>query len=197
MILFKTIKFKMTLWYVAILGIILSCFSLFLYFTLADSLYKGVDNKIRTMAEIVVSSTRSPLGAGTSMADLDQIMTERFGIRPLGRFIQILDESGRIGDRSPRSPRSYLSSSALLICEFVSTCRCSIPFRASRPLFPLLSPLLIFPLSSPPSHLRQADSQSFAFALQLNALRGCGNEKRHARPVFLSAPIHGQTPLSF
>jgi heavy metal sensor kinase len=100
MILFKTIKFKMTLWYVAILGIILSCFSLFLYFTLADSLYKGVDTKIRTMAEIVVSSTRSPLGGGTSMADLDQIMTERFGIRPLGRFIQILDESGRIGDRS-------------------------------------------------------------------------------------------------
>jgi len=100
MILFKTIKFKMTLWYVAILGIILSCFSLFLYFTLADSLYKGVDNKIRTMAEIVVSSTRSPLGVGTSTADLDQIMTERFGIRPLGRFIQILDESGRIGDRS-------------------------------------------------------------------------------------------------
>jgi len=100
MILFKTIKFKMTLWYAAILGIILFCFSLFLYLTLADSLYKGVDSKIRTMAEIVVSSTRSPLGAGTSMADLDQIMTERFGIRPLGRFIQILDESGRIGDRS-------------------------------------------------------------------------------------------------
>jgi heavy metal sensor kinase len=100
MMLFKTIKFKMTLWYVAILGIILSCFSLFLYLTLADSLYKGLDNKIRTMAEIVVSSTRSPLGAGTSMTDLDQIMTERFGIRPLGRFIQILDESGRIGDRS-------------------------------------------------------------------------------------------------
>ncbi|HEX9949740.1 MAG TPA: histidine kinase dimerization/phospho-acceptor domain-containing protein, partial [Thermodesulfobacteriota bacterium] len=98
--MFKTIKFKMTLWYVAILGIILSCFSLFLYFTLADSLYKGVDNKIRTMAEIVVSSTRSPLGVGTSTADLDEIMTERFGIRPLGRFIQILDESGRIGDRS-------------------------------------------------------------------------------------------------
>lgn len=100
MILFKTIKFKMTLWYVAILGIILSCFSLFLYLTLADSLYKGLDNKIRTMAEIVASSTRSPFGAGTSMADLDQIMTERFGIRPLGRFIQILDESGRIGEKS-------------------------------------------------------------------------------------------------
>jgi heavy metal sensor kinase len=100
MMLFKTIKFKMTLWYVGILGIILSCFSLFLYFNLADSLYKGVDYKIRTMAEIVSSSVRSPFGAGTSMADLDQLMAERFGIRPLGRFIQILDESGRIGDKS-------------------------------------------------------------------------------------------------
>jgi two-component system OmpR family sensor kinase len=100
MILFKTIKFKMTLWHVVILGIILSCFSLFLYLTLADSLYKGVDNKIRTMAEIVASSVRSPFGADTSIADLDQMMSERFGIRPLGRFIQILDESGRIGDRS-------------------------------------------------------------------------------------------------
>jgi len=98
--LFKTIKFRMTLWYVVILGIILSSFSFFLYFTLADSLYKGVDNKIRTMAEIVASSARSPFEAGTSIADLDQVMTDQFGIRPLGRFIQILDESGRVGDRS-------------------------------------------------------------------------------------------------
>jgi len=98
--LLKTIKFKLTLWYVVILAIILSSFSLFLYFTLADSLYTGVDNKIKTMAEIVVSSARSPFGAGTSITDLDQIMTKRFGIRPLGRFIQILDESGRVGDRS-------------------------------------------------------------------------------------------------
>jgi len=98
--LFKTIKFRMTLWYVVILGIILSSFSFFLYFTLADSLYKGVDNKIRTMAEIVASSARGPFEAGTSIADLDQVMTERFGVKPLGRFIQILDESGRVGDRS-------------------------------------------------------------------------------------------------
>jgi heavy metal sensor kinase len=100
MILFKTIKFKMTLWYVVILGIILSCFSLFLYVTLADSLYKGVDNKIKTMAEVVVSAAHSPVEAGASIADLDQVMTDQFGIRPLGRFIQIMDESGRIGDRS-------------------------------------------------------------------------------------------------
>jgi two-component system OmpR family sensor kinase len=100
MISFKTIKFRLTLWYVVILGIILSSFSFFLYFTLADSLYKGMDNKIRTMAEIVVSSARNPLGGGPSITDLDRIMAERFGIRPLGRFVQILDESGRVGSRS-------------------------------------------------------------------------------------------------
>jgi two-component system OmpR family sensor kinase len=100
MTLFKTIKFRLTLWYVVILGIILSSFSFFLYFTLADSLYKGVDNKIRTMAEIVTSSASNPLGVGPSITDLDRIMKERFGIRPLGRFVQILDESGRVDSRS-------------------------------------------------------------------------------------------------
>jgi heavy metal sensor kinase len=98
--LFKTIKFRLTLWYVVILGILLTSFSFFLYFTLADSLYKGVDNKIKTMAEVVASSTRSPFGAGPSISDLDRVMAERFGIRPLGRFIQVLDESGRVGERS-------------------------------------------------------------------------------------------------
>jgi two-component system OmpR family sensor kinase len=93
--MFKTIKSRLTSWYVVILGIILCSFSLFLYFTLADSLYSGVDTKIKTMADIVASSARSPLGA-----DLDQIMTEHLGIKPLGRFIQLLDESGKIGERS-------------------------------------------------------------------------------------------------
>lgn len=97
---FKTIKFKLTLWYVVILGIILSSFALFLYVTLADSLYRGLDNKIKTMAEVIASSVRSPLGGGPSITDIDRIMTEHFGIRPLGRFIQVLDESGRVGGRS-------------------------------------------------------------------------------------------------
>jgi len=92
---FKSIKFKLTSWYVVILAVILSTFSLFLYFTLADSLYKGVDGKIKTMAEIVVSSARGPF-----TVDLDQLMTDRYGVRPLGRFIQVLDESGKIGGSS-------------------------------------------------------------------------------------------------
>ncbi len=97
---FKTIKFKLTFWYVVILGIILTTFSLFLYFTLSDSLHRGLDNKIKTTAEVIASSMRSPLGGGPTIADVDRIMTEHFGIRPLGRFVQVLDESGRVGGKS-------------------------------------------------------------------------------------------------
>jgi heavy metal sensor kinase len=97
---FKTIKFKLTLWYVVILAIILSSFSLFLYITLADSLYKGLDNKIKTMADVIASSMQRPLGGGPNIAEIDRIMSKQLGIRPFGRFIQVLDESGRVGGRS-------------------------------------------------------------------------------------------------
>jgi heavy metal sensor kinase len=97
---FKTIKFKLTLWYVVILAIILSSFSLFLYITLSDSLYKGLDNKIKTMAEVIASSIQRPLGGGQNIAEIDRIMSKQLGIRPFGRFIQVLDESGRVGGRS-------------------------------------------------------------------------------------------------
>jgi heavy metal sensor kinase len=92
---FKSIKFRLTSWYVVILAVILSLFSLFLYLTLADSLYKGVDSKIKTMAEIIVSSARSSFAI-----DLDQLLTDRYGVRPFGRYIQLLDESGKIGGSS-------------------------------------------------------------------------------------------------
>jgi len=99
---FKTIKFKLTLWYVVILAIILSSFSLFLYITLSDSLYKGLDNKIKTMAEVIASSIQRPLGGGPNIAEIDRIMRKQLGIRPFGRFIQVLDESGKVGGRSTK-----------------------------------------------------------------------------------------------
>lgn len=97
---FRTIKFKLTGWYVLILAVILSLFSIFLYVTLADSLYTGLDNKIKNTAAVIASSAARPPAGGPSMADIDRIMTQHFGIRPLGRFVQVLDESGRVGDKS-------------------------------------------------------------------------------------------------
>ena len=48
--IFRHIRFTLTLWYIVILGIILTSFSTFLYFTLSRSLYKGIDVKIKSIA---------------------------------------------------------------------------------------------------------------------------------------------------
>lgn len=92
---FHTLRFKLTLWYVAILGVTLCAFSLFLYLTLSKGLHRSLDNKLRTTAEVIAASIRRPFGPGPSLADIDQIMREHFGIRPLGRFVQVLDETGK------------------------------------------------------------------------------------------------------
>lgn len=92
---FRTIRFKLTLWYVILLGITVTAFSVFLYITLAKGLQESLDNKLRTTAEIIAASLRHPLGPGPSLADVERIMREHFGLKPMGRFVQILDEAGR------------------------------------------------------------------------------------------------------
>ena len=58
---FNSLRFKLTLWYVFILGILLISFSSFLYFTLSKSLYRDVDNKLRSLAELIATESASPL----------------------------------------------------------------------------------------------------------------------------------------
>ena len=56
-----SLRIKLTLWYVLILGILLISFSSFLYLTLSKSLYRDVDNKLRALAELIASESASPL----------------------------------------------------------------------------------------------------------------------------------------
>jgi len=96
---FRSIRFKLTLWYVLILGILLISFSAFLYLTLSGSLYRDVDHKLRSLAEVIASESTSPLfkyGFGT----IDQTLEASMNLKPIGKFIQVLDESGRIGQKS-------------------------------------------------------------------------------------------------
>ncbi len=95
---FRSLRFKLTLWYVFILGILLISFSTFLYFTLSRSLHRDVDNKLRSLAELIASESTSPLlnfGFG-----FDQTFEASMNLKPIGKFIQVLDESGRIGRKS-------------------------------------------------------------------------------------------------
>jgi heavy metal sensor kinase len=93
------IRFKLTLWYIIILGIILTSFSTFLYLTLSRSLYKGIDTKIQSIAEVIASSSTNPYSQ-YSFSNIDRMVKDSFGLKPVTKFIQVLDESGRIGKKS-------------------------------------------------------------------------------------------------
>jgi heavy metal sensor kinase len=96
---FGSLRFKLTLWYVLILGILLISFSSFLYLTLSKSLYRDVDNKLRSLAELIASESMSPMSK-FSFGNIDQTLESSMNLRPIGKFIQVLDESGRVGRKS-------------------------------------------------------------------------------------------------
>ena len=96
---FKSLRFKLTVWYVLILAILLVSFSSFLYFTLSNILYRSVDNKLRSLAGLIASESASPLSK-FGFGDMDQTLEASMNVKPIGKFIQVLDESGRIGQKS-------------------------------------------------------------------------------------------------
>jgi heavy metal sensor kinase len=95
----SSLRIKLTLWYVLILGILLISFSSFLYFTLSKSLYRDVDNKLRALAELIASESASPLSK-FGFGNIDQTLEASMNLKPIGKFIQVLDESGNIGRKS-------------------------------------------------------------------------------------------------
>lgn len=96
---FRSLRFKLTLWYVLILGILLISFSSFLYFTLSKSLRRDVDNKLRSLAELIASESSSP-SSKFSFGNIDQALETSMNLKPIGKFIQVLDGSGNIGRKS-------------------------------------------------------------------------------------------------
>src|SRR3972149_9701186 len=94
-----SLRIKLTLWYVLILGVLLTSFSSFLYFTLSKSLHRDVDNKLRSLAEIIASESSSPLSK-FGFGNIDQALETSMNLKPIGKFIQVLDESGNIGRKS-------------------------------------------------------------------------------------------------
>ena len=95
----QNLRVKLTIWYVLILAILLISFSGFLYFTLKKSLYRDVDNKLRSLAALIASESASPLST-FGFASIDEALEKSLNLKPIGKFIQVLDESGRIGRKS-------------------------------------------------------------------------------------------------
>lgn len=94
------IRAKLTLLYTSILGIGLVLFGWFLYFSLSKTLLYAVDGRIRAVAEIMI---RTPIRSSKTFDlphDFDLIFDRFFGIRTSGKFIQIIDPSGKVRWRS-------------------------------------------------------------------------------------------------
>jgi len=70
-----------------------------LYLTLSKSLYRDVDNKLRSLAELIASEAVSPLSK-FGFENIDQALEASMNLKPIGKFIQVLDESGKIGRKS-------------------------------------------------------------------------------------------------
>ena len=96
---FKSIRSRLTAWYILLLGIILILFSVFLNYFLSKRLYESVDNSLTVSATVVATSAvmkfnRSPLPG------LDQFFEQFMGASNLNKFYRIYDGSGNVGSRS-------------------------------------------------------------------------------------------------
>ena len=96
---FKSIRSRLTAWYVTLLGIILIIFSFFLNYFLSKRLSESVDNSLTVSAAVVATSAamkfdRSPLPG------LDRFFEQFMGAGNLNKFYRIYDDSGNVGSRS-------------------------------------------------------------------------------------------------
>ena len=90
------IKWKLTLWYGLILASILVVFSSGVYVYFRNSLQKSIDAKIKSLGE-VISSSIADTHSVSVFGNFERYLENVLGKKPKGKFIQIMDRTGRIG----------------------------------------------------------------------------------------------------
>lgn len=90
------IKWRLTIWYGVVLSLILVIFAsgIFIYFR--NSLQDSIDAKIRSIGE-VLSSSMTETHNTSVFGNFERYLENVLGRKPKGKFIQIMDTSGRIG----------------------------------------------------------------------------------------------------
>ena len=90
------IKWRLTTWYGAVLSLILVGFAsgIFIYFK--NSLQESIDTKIRSIGEVLSSSMTDSHNTSV-FGNFERYLENVLGKKPKGKFIQIMDSSGRIG----------------------------------------------------------------------------------------------------
>jgi heavy metal sensor kinase len=90
------IKWKLTIWYGVILALILVVFSSGVYVYFRNGLQQSIDTKIRSIGE-VLSSSITETHNQTVLSNFERYLENVLGRKPKGKFIQIIDRSGKIG----------------------------------------------------------------------------------------------------
>jgi heavy metal sensor kinase len=91
------------------MGLFLSVFSLLLYFTLSNTLKRELDEKLKSIAEAMATTQlRAPMASMHKSPDMDEMLEYLIGSRYYGKFIQIIDRSGNVGERSKNLERRNL-----------------------------------------------------------------------------------------
>lgn len=93
--MFKTVRARLTLWYIALLMLILIGFSGALYFTLARALYQRVDESLALNAHELANGVNVTNGQIDLPGDENDI-SERNAFRARGYLIRILDTDGKV-----------------------------------------------------------------------------------------------------
>ena len=90
------IKWKLTIWYGGILALILLIFSSGVYIYFKNSLERSIDVKIKSIAEVLATSMTEE-HSGNVFGNFERYLENVLGKKPKGKFIQIIDSSGKIG----------------------------------------------------------------------------------------------------
>jgi heavy metal sensor kinase len=90
------IRWRLTIWYGLILALILVIFSSGVYVYFRNSLQKSIDAKIKSIGEVLSSSMTESHNLSV-FGNFERYLENVLGRKPKGKFIQIMDTSGKIG----------------------------------------------------------------------------------------------------
>jgi heavy metal sensor kinase len=90
------IKWRLTIWYGVVLSLILVIFAFGIFVYFKNSLQDSIDAKIRSIGEVLSSSMTDSHNTSV-FGNFERYLENVLGRKPKGKFIQIMDSSGRIG----------------------------------------------------------------------------------------------------
>ena len=141
---FKSIRSRLTAWYVMLLAIILILFSVLLNYFLAKRLHESVDNSLTVSATVVATSATMRL-SNSPLPGLNQIFEQFMNQGNLNKFYRIYDGSGNVGSRSKNINASQFPLSQTAYAEALEGRNSYETFKvgAQQPIRVITMPILL------------------------------------------------------